>query len=215
MSDNWTGTWCPQCGHNVRVDEDGCCTGCGSTSVGDGCEEALRALVEVKTLRDRLQFDPGGSDRIDELEQAVQFLRFGSETLQAERDAERDRVRRLAMGEAEAMALAMSHEGHIAKLESEVAQLKRWLDDAHLARASEQDEASAQRAELLKEADKYFAGARAVLEDALGEGERRAVICETCDGEGWLHEDPIVDGAVPACPDCGKDGCGPGVRWEK
>jgi len=78
-------------------------------------------------------------------------------------------------------------------------------------------EAARLRAELLKEADKYFAGARAVLKDALVEGERhrRPVVCETCDGEGWLHEDPIVDGAVPACPDCGKDGCGPGVRWEK
>ena len=122
MTDNWTGTWCPQCGPDVSCDEDGCCSACGSTSVGDGCEEALRALAEVERLK----------------------------------------------------------------------------------------------AELLREADKHFAGARAVLEDALGEGERvrRPVVCETCDGEGWLHEDPIVDGAVPACPDCGKDGCGPGVRWE-
>ena len=109
--------------------------------------------------------------------------------LTEERDAERDRVRRLAMGEAEAMALAMSHEGHIAKLEAEVARLK---------------------AELLKEADKHFAGARAVLEDALGEGERRAVICETCHGTGLVHAYSATD----TCSDCGNDGCGPGVRWE-
>ena len=154
---------------------------------------------------------------------------------EAERDEARAGVRQMVMAEAEAMALVLSHEGHIAKLESEVAQLKRWLDDAHLARASEQDEASAQRAASVSERDAALADVAQLRrrlthattecfrlrqelakDDALGEGERhrRPVVCETCDGEGWLHEDPIVDGAVPACPDCGKDGCGPGVRWE-
>ncbi len=37
---------------------------------------------------------------------------------------------------------------------------------------------------------------------------RKAMVCETCVGgtqarKGWRD----------ACPDCGKDGCGPGVRW--
>jgi len=102
---------------------------------------------------------------------------------------------------------------------------REWDEPRDIVRAvealrAERDAALAEvarlKAELLREADKHFAGARAVLEDALGEGERvrRPVVCETCDGEGWLHEDPIVDGAVPACPDCGNDGCGPGVRWE-
>ena len=27
-------TFCPQCGANIKVDEDGCCTMCGATATG-------------------------------------------------------------------------------------------------------------------------------------------------------------------------------------
>ena len=80
------------------------------------------------------------------------------------------------------------------------------------AKAADAAEAEVARlkAELLKEADKHFAGARAVLKDALVEGERRPVICETCHGTGLVHAYSATD----TCSDCGNDGCGPGVRWE-
>jgi len=48
--------------------------------------------AEVAQLRDRLQFDPGGSDKIDELEQAMEFLRHDVAT----RDAEIARLTDLA-----------------------------------------------------------------------------------------------------------------------
>ena len=38
----WTGSWCPQCGPDVSVDEDGCCLMCGCDAVGAGAETALR-----------------------------------------------------------------------------------------------------------------------------------------------------------------------------
>lgn len=42
---------------------------------------------EIAKLRERLQFDPGGGDKIDELEGAVEHLRFQIDTLTAEREA--------------------------------------------------------------------------------------------------------------------------------
>lgn len=42
--------------------------------------------AEIKRLRDRLQFDPGGSDKIDELEQCIEFLRHDLAISQKERD---------------------------------------------------------------------------------------------------------------------------------
>lgn len=42
--------------------------------------KALQA--EVKRLEDRVQVDPGGSDRIDELEEHVMYLRHDVQTLQ-------------------------------------------------------------------------------------------------------------------------------------
>ncbi len=49
--------FCPQCGPNVFIDEDGCCRGCGCDAVGDGVAaiEALRR--EAETLkRDRVRY---------------------------------------------------------------------------------------------------------------------------------------------------------------
>lgn len=36
------GSLCPQCGYDVKVDEEGCCIGCGSTAIGDGADAAHR-----------------------------------------------------------------------------------------------------------------------------------------------------------------------------
>ncbi len=44
--------------------------------------ELLLLNNEVKRLRDRLQFDPGGSDKIDELEQALEFSQHKIECLE-------------------------------------------------------------------------------------------------------------------------------------
>lgn len=46
--------------------------------------EELRA--ENQRLRERLQIDPGGSDKVDELEQALQFARNDIEQLRKAKD---------------------------------------------------------------------------------------------------------------------------------
>lgn len=46
-----------------------------------GYKLVIALLEENKELRDRLQIDPGGSDKIDELEQCIQFLRHEIESL--------------------------------------------------------------------------------------------------------------------------------------
>lgn len=46
------GSWCPQCGSNVSVDEDGCCNSCGCSAVGQGADEAHATIAD---LRDRLR----------------------------------------------------------------------------------------------------------------------------------------------------------------
>ena len=45
---------------------------------------------------------------------------------------------------------------------------------------------------------------------------RRPVVCGTCRGEGRTAT-VAADGnlGVEPCPDCGKDGAGPGVRWSE
>lgn len=45
------GSWCPQCGPNVKVDEDGLCAACGATAMGEGTDKALTAIDELKTLK--------------------------------------------------------------------------------------------------------------------------------------------------------------------
>jgi hypothetical protein len=42
-------TLCPQCGPNVGVDEDGCCTTCGADATGPGVEyaESLRSALTM------------------------------------------------------------------------------------------------------------------------------------------------------------------------
>ncbi len=36
------GSWCSQCGPDVRVDEDACCVVCGLDAIGFGADQALR-----------------------------------------------------------------------------------------------------------------------------------------------------------------------------
>ena len=43
------GSWCPECGPGVGVDEDGLCAYCGATCMGDGADMALAALKGAKT----------------------------------------------------------------------------------------------------------------------------------------------------------------------
>lgn len=45
-------TFCPQCGPNVFVNEDGCCRGCGATASGRGVEDlALRLKQGDEALK--------------------------------------------------------------------------------------------------------------------------------------------------------------------
>ena len=67
-------------------------------SIYRGEAEVERLLAANRSLRERLQFDPGGSDKIDELDTLLQL--------------------------AEAMALVLSHEGRIEKLDAEIARLR-------------------------------------------------------------------------------------------
>jgi hypothetical protein len=55
------GTWCPECGPNVKVDEEGLCVSCGAVAIGNGANAALRALstrpapaASPDALRERL-----------------------------------------------------------------------------------------------------------------------------------------------------------------
>ena len=50
--EHWTLTFCPQCGPNVKVDEDGCCPHCGSDSTGPGVEALRHIIDERNTLRE-------------------------------------------------------------------------------------------------------------------------------------------------------------------
>lgn len=43
----WTGTWCPLCGPGLPCDDDGCCSACGATAVGEGAEQALALRAGV------------------------------------------------------------------------------------------------------------------------------------------------------------------------
>jgi len=82
------GTWCPQCGPGVPSDEDGCCTLCGATAVGDGADVANAVLRErdgmLVELRDAYQ------DRI-----ARPRLAGERDALEAEAAAARAEVERL------------------------------------------------------------------------------------------------------------------------
>ena len=44
------GTWCPQCGRGVAVDEDGCCTACGADATGPGADQAEAGMNLVLKL---------------------------------------------------------------------------------------------------------------------------------------------------------------------
>jgi hypothetical protein len=35
-------TFCPECGPNVSIDEDGCCVTCGATAIGSAVNEAVK-----------------------------------------------------------------------------------------------------------------------------------------------------------------------------
>lgn len=48
MSDHYLGSLCPECGWNVRVDEDGLCISCGATAVGRYTDEAIRFKIRAE-----------------------------------------------------------------------------------------------------------------------------------------------------------------------
>ena len=68
---------------DTLVDDVSVCGVCGSVNQCQYCGHCSKCShikvesveAEMKRYKDRLQFDPGGSDKIDELEQAMQFSR--------------------------------------------------------------------------------------------------------------------------------------------
>lgn len=47
-------TFCPQCGWNVDVDEDGGCTGCGATATGLAVDDMAEVLEDLKDIAQEL-----------------------------------------------------------------------------------------------------------------------------------------------------------------
>jgi hypothetical protein len=76
-------TWCPICGPGLPIDEDGCCTSCGSTATGEGSDEALAVLAELESLR---------AER-DEACAEVERLQSGQEVVEACAEARRQAER--------------------------------------------------------------------------------------------------------------------------
>lgn len=78
------GSWCPQCGPDVTVDEDGCCVTCGATATGDGADAVLAMRAEiVERLRPLAALGSG-------LEQDMAAERDGMLRLRAEYGARDD-----------------------------------------------------------------------------------------------------------------------------
>lgn len=46
----WTGSMCPQCGFDVPLDEDGCCSTCGADAHGPGVEAALQLRRDLSAV---------------------------------------------------------------------------------------------------------------------------------------------------------------------
>lgn len=61
-----TGSWCPECGPNVTVDQDGLCSGCGNTCTGPGAERALLLERRLATLRELIFGKTGRPGKHDE-----------------------------------------------------------------------------------------------------------------------------------------------------
>lgn len=106
-------TFCPQCGWNVEVDEDGCCVSCGCVAAGDAVGRTARLLAMEAKDADVAQ------TRVVELEAAL--ARKDEEIARLE--AENFDARRLLATRVEANRLSEANE--------EITRLKRqlWLTD--------------------------------------------------------------------------------------
>lgn len=65
------GTWCPQCGDGVSVDEDGCCASCGSTATGEGADQASAARLAAGMVAARLGCEVDGPTMLRHIERVV------------------------------------------------------------------------------------------------------------------------------------------------
>lgn len=63
-------SFCPECGINVKVDEDGCCAACGATATGSALKDIVpRARVaelerRIRAARKALRY-PGTQTRFE------------------------------------------------------------------------------------------------------------------------------------------------------
>jgi hypothetical protein len=55
--------WCPQCGPVTRVDEDGCCSGCGCDASGAGADQVLMQLSHCAEPKTEPLFPPHGEKK--------------------------------------------------------------------------------------------------------------------------------------------------------
>lgn len=90
------GTWCPECGPGVSVDEDGCCATCGATATGPGVDAII---AEVRQLREEVSFLRADRDGVvsqyEHVQDVAQEMRLNSEKAKRERDEARAYVSRL------------------------------------------------------------------------------------------------------------------------
>jgi hypothetical protein len=88
------GSWCPECGPDVKVDEDGCCAHCGADACGRGSWLALGYRARVGALEHDLATE---IDRADDLvakwnraEQQIEGVRAECEARIAKRGGRPD-----------------------------------------------------------------------------------------------------------------------------
>ena len=110
----------------------------------------------------------------------------------------------------------------------EIERLSAWLDAATLdsvctycghttSSKSQAERATAMVDHMLECPEHPVLKAAAILADYERLRARRAVVCGTCQGGGKVRN---FHGDLPSsfpydCPDCGQDGCEPGVQWSE
>ncbi len=143
----WKGSWCSQCGFDVWFDEDGLCSTCGSTAVGDGSDEAIEIRAERNKLRAEIeQLREAQATTVDSIQPNGRCMRHDVfECLWCtihERDELRAKLGRYESatggiwdnGELKVVRGALDEQERAEKecfrLRSTIAGLKRWLSDA-------------------------------------------------------------------------------------
>jgi hypothetical protein len=102
MSDHKIYTFCPECGINTGVDEDGLCVSCGATAMGKGIDE-------LNALRDRIRTLEEETDKLQDQIASLRYDLIESENDKNFLEAENARMRRDVVGLTERVGLGRLH----------------------------------------------------------------------------------------------------------